>query len=88
MRRKIPIPAGEVPEVALSRSMHFLIGRIIHVRKERGITQRQLAKMIGISQSAVATMERDPDGAKAVRVFAALHVLGHDLVVERRNPLP
>jgi transcriptional regulator with XRE-family HTH domain len=54
---------------------------VIRARKARGWSQAELGTRLGLSQSAVAALERNPTGAHADRLFAALRALDMEIVV-------
>jgi DNA-binding XRE family transcriptional regulator len=57
--------------------------RIAQVREERGLTQRELGRLLGVPQSRVSRLERHPDSTtlrQLRRVAEALGVEPADLV--------
>lgn len=64
--------AGQTP---LGRYGHF--GRLLHLARERaGLTQAQLARRVGVTQEAIAQLERSkhlPSLDTACELAAALH---------------
>jgi len=57
--------------------------RIREIRKERGMTQAQLAKMVGVDQSAVAQWEAEKSGPhrnKLSKLAQALECTVDDLL--------
>lgn len=62
-----------------------MVGIVIRTRKEKGWSQEQLGAMLGMSQSAVALMERNPDSAYAMKLNAALNALGLEVGVQQRG---
>lgn len=62
-------------EIAESDLRVALISELIDARNERGITQRELEKMSGVSQPVIARMESGstvPDLDTVLKVLAAL----------------
>lgn len=61
--------------------------KLKQLRQERSLTQMQLARLLGISSSAVGMYEqgrREPDGALLARMAAVLHCTTDELLgVER-----
>ncbi|MDX2132743.1 MAG: helix-turn-helix transcriptional regulator [Planctomycetota bacterium] len=58
-------------------------GRIAQVREERGLTQRELGRLLGVPQSRVSRLERHPDSTtlrQLKRVAEALGVEPADLL--------
>lgn len=57
--------------------------RIAEVREKRGLTQRELGKRLGVPQSQVSRLERNPDSStlrQLKRVAEALGVAVTDLL--------
>lgn len=67
----------------------MLSNRLKRIRTERGLTQSQLARILGISPSAVGMYEqgrREPDGATLARIASVLHCSTDELLgVEKPN---
>ncbi len=64
------------------------IGKFIKTkRKERGLTQEQMAKELGISRYTLYKIEKGQLGEVSfVKIWSALRMLGYDLCVTRFNP--
>lgn len=58
-----------------------LIGKIIEIRKAKGLSQRELAKVCGVMQPAIARMESRKSTPKIDTVIKALEPLGYTLDV-------
>ncbi len=58
-----------------------LIGKIIEAREQRGITQKQLAEMAGLKQSAVARLESMKATPQIDTLFKILEPLGYTLAI-------
>lgn len=58
-----------------------LVPQLRSLRKVRGLTQADLALKLGLSQSRIAAIERNPAAVSAGQLFAVLKVLGVDLVL-------
>ena len=59
--------------------MQFALEEIKQIRKKYGLTQSELAKMSGVSQSLIAKIEAgrlDPTYSNAQKIFAALNDMG------------
>lgn len=54
-------------------------------RKQRGLTQAQVARKVGLLQSAVSELERDSSTASLNRIFKLLAALDLELVVQPRG---
>jgi HTH-type transcriptional regulator/antitoxin HipB len=54
-------------------------------RKQRGLTQVQVARAAGLGQSAVSEMEVDSSAASLNRIFKLLATLDLELVVQPRG---
>jgi HTH-type transcriptional regulator/antitoxin HipB len=55
-------------------------------RKQRGLTQAQVARTSGLLQSAVSELELDSSTASLNRIFKLLAALDVELVVRSRGP--
>jgi predicted transcriptional regulator len=65
-----------------------MLRKLKQIRQEKGITQTQLAKLSGISQSLIARIEQgkiDPSYSKAQKLFAALEGKSKALVKDVMN---
>lgn len=54
-------------------------------RKERNLTQAELGAKLGVAQTVVSLLEKDPQRASLARVFKLLSALELDLVVRPRG---
>lgn len=50
-------------------------------RKAAGLTQREVALRLGVSQQTYSAMERNADKVGAARLLRLLHILGVELVL-------
>ncbi|MGD1090038.1 MAG: helix-turn-helix domain-containing protein [Verrucomicrobiota bacterium] len=57
-------------------------------RKQRGLTQAQVARASGLLQSAVSELELDSSTASLNRIFKLLAALDLELVVQSRGASP
>jgi HTH-type transcriptional regulator/antitoxin HipB len=57
-------------------------------RKQRGLTQAQVARTGGLLQSAVSELELDSSTASLNRIFKLLAALDLELVVRSRGAFP
>ena len=63
--------------------------RLEILRKQKGLTQSELAKLAGIGQPAVALMEkgkRDIDTEMLIKLARALNVKAYELLPEEEQP--
>jgi transcriptional regulator with XRE-family HTH domain len=65
--------------------------RVVHARKVRGLTQRDLAAMVGVSLSSVLALEKGEPGVAIgtlARVLEAMDLLAEldQLLVPERDP--
>ncbi|MHB1955483.1 MAG: helix-turn-helix domain-containing protein [Sulfobacillus sp.] len=76
----------EVPIVTLPQLGQFLRG----ARRDRKLTQQQLALRVGATQVMISNMETDPGHAYMDRVFRVLAELDLELVLrpKAKQPLP
>ncbi|MBQ4650416.1 MAG: helix-turn-helix transcriptional regulator [Firmicutes bacterium] len=58
-----------------------LIGKVIKARKERGLSQRDLAELSGVKQPAIARLESMQATPKIDTLLKILHPLGYTLSV-------
>lgn len=56
-----------------------LIGKLIEVREARGLSQKQLADMCGLKQSAIARLEKMGATPKINTLIRVLQPLGYKL---------
>ena len=64
------------------------IGKLIReLRKERGLTQVELAEYSGVTFSTINKIENEKGGVKLETVEKVLAVLGYDLVGQRKSGL-
>lgn len=56
------------------------------LRKSRGLTQRELARRLGVGQSRVAAIERDPGAVSTGQLLDILTLLGAQVVVRTNEP--
>lgn len=57
-------------------------------RKQCGLTQAQVARKVGLQQSAVSELELDSSTASLNRIFKLLAALDLELVVQSRGASP
>lgn len=58
------------------------------LRKTRGLSQAQLAKMMGVTQARVAVIESNPSVVSVGQLFEMLRLLQAQLVLRDLNDLP
>ena len=58
------------------------------LRKARGLNQADLALKLGVTQSRIAAIERNPAAVSAGQLLALLKVLGVDLVLRDTQTPP
>lgn len=52
------------------------------LRKSRGLTQTELARRLGVGQSRVADIERNPGSVSVEQLMQLLSILGAGLVIQ------
>ena len=57
-------------------------------RKRSGLSQAELAHLMGVSQQTVSQLERNPDKATMERLLRAFAAMGVEIVVRSRNASP
>lgn len=68
-------------EIAESNLRVALIGELIKARNERGVTQKQLEEMSGVSQTVIARLERGTTSPNISTVMKLLAPLGKKLAI-------
>ena len=68
-------------EIAKSNLRVALIGELIKARNERGVTQKQLEEMSGVSQPVIARLERGTTSPNISTVMKLLAPLGKKLAI-------
>ena len=68
-------------EIAESKLRVALIGELIKARNERGVTQKQLEEMSGVSQPVIARLERGTTSPNISTVMKLLAPLGKKLAI-------
>jgi HTH-type transcriptional regulator/antitoxin HipB len=68
--------------LSLSRQLGPLL---YSARKSAGLSQTALAQRLGISQSRVSAMERDPGSISVEQLLAILAALHHEVLVQPKQ---
>lgn len=55
-------------------------------RKEAGLTQREVALRLGVTQQTYSALERNADTVGAARLLKLLNILGVELTVSKPSP--
>jgi HTH-type transcriptional regulator/antitoxin HipB len=56
------------------------------LRVQKGVTQKQLADLVGVWQETISNVERGSDGTKLETVFALLGGLNYEMeIIQRRK---
>ncbi len=63
-----------------------LIGKLIEARESRGVTQKELAEMTGLKQSAIARLESMKATPQIDTLFKLLKPLGYTLAIVPNTP--
>lgn len=58
-----------------------LIDEIVQIRKERSISQSDLAKIIGVKQQAISRLENKEHSPSLKLFYSMVHALGYDLKI-------
>jgi len=72
-------------EIAASDLRVAIILEIINARKEKGITQKELEKLSGVKQPAIARLEQGTNDVRIDTVLKILAPLGKTLAVVPLN---
>lgn len=62
-----------------------LLADIVTTRLDKGITQRQLEKMTGLKQSAIARFENPSETSNVLTMLKILHALDCELVIKPKS---
>jgi len=57
-------------------------------RKEAGLTQREVALRLGVTQQTYSALERNADTVGAARLLKLLSLLGVELTLSKPSPVP
>jgi len=71
-------------EIAASNLRVAIILELINARKERGITQKELEKLSGVKQPAIARLEQGTNDVRIDTILKVLAPLGKTLAVVNR----
>ncbi len=63
-----------------------LPGLLQAFRKQAGMTQRDVARRLGVTQQTMSALERNAETVSAERLMRLLSILGVDLVLRKRPP--
>ena len=55
-------------------------------RKQAGLTQREVALRLGVTQQTYSALERNADAVGAARLLKLLHILGVEWVLTQPGP--
>ena len=72
-----------MPQIA--RSPHQLGNIIQRTRKQRGLTQTDLANLSGLRQEMISKIETGHEGTKISSIYALFAALGLELVIDTRS---
>ena len=71
-----------LPDAAALQAKAELVSRICDIIAERGLTQAQAAKILGVNQPKVSALMRgNLDGFSSDRLFRFLNALGSDIEI-------
>ncbi len=56
-------------------------------RKEAGLTQREVALRLGVTQQTYSALERNADTVGAARLLKLLNILGVELILGKPSPV-
>lgn len=68
-----------------SENEYNILFEIIRIRKEKKITQKDLAKMIDTKQQVISKMEKRENSPKLKTICKIANALGYDLKLVKRN---
>jgi HTH-type transcriptional regulator/antitoxin HipB len=70
----------------LIRSPSQLAGHLRSLRKTRQLTQAQLGTLVGLDQTRIAKIEKDPRRISARQLLKILSALGMQVVLKSKSP--
>lgn len=73
-----PASASPMPKSVFTDAYASTIGRLIALRKERGVSQVELARRLGKTQQFVSAVERCERRLDVVEYYAVIRALGGD----------
>jgi HTH-type transcriptional regulator/antitoxin HipB len=59
---------------------------LVGLRKQAGLTQVEVASLLGVSQQSYAKIEANPSATSVERLFKILGLLGGDIILSDRPP--
>ena len=68
-----------------SRSEYKILGELVKLRKEKGLTQTELARKSGNKQQAISRIENKENSPTLKTLCSLLDVLGYDIVFVPRR---
>jgi len=68
-------------KIAIAQQLSSLLK---NMRKQSGLTQRDLGERLGVSQRRVAAIEANPESARFERILQILSELDADIVIRER----
>lgn len=72
----------------IARSPRQLGNIIQRARKQRGLTQTDLANLVGLRQEMISKIETGHDGTKLSAIYALFAALDLELVIDIRSERP
>lgn len=70
------------------KTLNHLRPVLIGFRKSKGLTQKDIAERMGVTQQTYARMEATPANASFERLFRVFALLGVEMAIFTREPLP
>jgi len=69
-------------KIAIAQQLSSLLK---NMRKQSGMTQKEMGEKLGITQRRVAAIEASPESARFERILQMLSVLDADLIIRERS---
>jgi ribosome-binding protein aMBF1 (putative translation factor) len=68
-----------------SRTEYRLMGEIVHLRKEQGLSQAELARKTGCKQQVISRIEKKENSPTLKTLCEILDVLDYDIQLVKKN---
>ena len=82
LKQKENMPA---PTFTVSNQEEELISQMVRLRKERNLSQKQLAELTGNKQQAISRIEKNGHSPSLQTFCNILDALGYGIVLEKKN---
>ena len=73
------------PTFMVTNREQKLIDEMVQIRKEQGMSQNELAKIVGVKQQAISRLENKEHSPSLKLFFCIVNALGYDLKIVKYN---